>query len=165
MGEDDCLCYTSESGAHVKVLICPVPGHGIGRPGEKVEGAKARHPAGKGLDRKTPLKPGDKQLKRDTPMNKVSDKQDLRNAYIQGQKDGIIVRMLEGNGAAWCEECKADKGKTLEEARKQLDLHHKEVKRSKGVRYDHHTKDPGVDHPANTTLVCRRCHQKLEGRE
>lgn len=164
MGENGCLCYTSESGAQVRVMICPVHGDVKSRV-KTEEGAKARHPAGKGLERKTPLKQGDKQLDRSTPVNRVSDKQALREAYIQGQKDGVIVRMLEGNGAAWCEECKEDKGKTLDEARKGLDLHHSDVKRSKGSRYNHKTREPGVDHPANTVLVCRKCHQKLEGRE
>lgn len=137
----NCVCW----GGRV-VPLCPEHGDAKARAGTKV---KTRTPAG--AIRKTRLSP-------------TSEKQDLRQAYLQGVKDSIITSMIRGGSAAWCEHCEKNVADSLEGARKTLDLHHHDQKRSEAKGYDHKTRKPGADNPMGILLVCRDCHRQLEQR-
>ena len=140
-----CICFDGRA-----IPLCPEHGDAKARGTRR----KDQRPAADSLRSKTPMKR--------TRLSPTSEKEDLRSAYIQGAKDAMIVIMLRGGGAAWCEVCEKDIATTLEGARKGLDFHHQDQRRGDGKGYDHKTKNPGADHPQGALLCCRQCHRRLE---
>lgn len=89
----------------------------------------------------------DAAKKRRAALARQSEKQKLREAFLEGIK---AERMRVGPR---CEIC------GVEGWDADLELHHI-VKRSQGARFD--GEKYGVDHPQNLQLLCRHCHETVE---
>lgn len=122
----------------------------------KVKGDK-RLERSVGIGRKNQLKPG-APPKRTKGVRQVSDKQEVRNAYLAGVKAERISHALLTEGKASCSRCPRS-FTTNGSAHKGLDLHHTE-RRSGGRGY--RPGDAGVDAPAKVELLCRDCHRLAE---
>lgn len=94
-----------------------------------------------------------------------SDKEELRQAYLQGAKDQTIDDMMESNGAVFCQKCEKDGPIGLEKGRSWLHQHHNDVERDEGPKYNHRTRNPGADRPRGLLYVCDPCHREVEGRK
>lgn len=118
--------------------------------------------------------PGRPLAVRRTPLRKVSDKQAIRTAFLQGIKAERIYQMYQNFAEIRCEECKRfhsefdprdyeeqPDAEWIEEHMCFLDGHHGPTPRDKGRGY-RTPMDHGVDSPTNIKLLCRGCHQATE---
>jgi hypothetical protein len=105
---------------------------------------------------KQPKAPG-----RRKPLRRVSDKQSLRNAFLDGIKSERIAHALLVEGKVSCALCPRS-FTDMRAAKNGLQLHH-EDKRSHGQGY--RPQNMGVDAPRNLVLLCGGqdgCHAKVE---
>ena len=101
-----------------------------------------------------------------TGIKAVSDKQEVRQAYIEGRKDERIHQMIERSGYASCECLYAlgvsehcNRWRNPDAAKKVLDFAHI-TKRSQAQGY---RPGKGGQNDAHFYLLCRRHHEEFDG--
>lgn len=106
-----------------------------------------------------------------TPLKQKSDKQKIRDAFLQGIKAERLRWMIEEFGEPKCEGCRgsmvgdvvggeASIEEYIETCMELLQGHHV-IPRDSGPPYKAWN-DHGVDTPSNIKLLCKPCHRATE---